>query len=132
MSAGDPTPVYSLQSLAEDDPQPVGVNLTPSMGPHPKNWRQTVMEGDEMADRIRDGESVYFDLDATTPVPGTYIIEHKKRIYVRRYSQLPSGPAWTAANPAYALNFIPASDEVRVIGRVYRVVGIREDHALTN
>lgn len=130
---GTAVPVYGLQSLAEAEPKPRGMNLTPHPGRHPEHWRQTVMEGDEMADRIRDGESLYFNVDAT-PLKERfiYIIEYKGRVYVRRYTQLPSGPAWTAHNPIYAHMFIPHSDEVHVLGHVYRAVGIREDHALTN
>jgi len=127
-----PTPVYLLQDLIHPNPKPHGMNHTPSEGPHPKNWRQTVMEGDEMMDAIREGESLYFDTDMTEPGPGAFIIAHAGRVHVRRYSVLPSGPAWITANPAYAHQFIPASNDVRVIGRIYRVVGIREDTALFN
>lgn len=132
VSSSEPTPVYALQQLADPSATPIGVNLTPSGKAHPAHWRQTVMEGDEMDPRIRDGESIYFDTSRTKPDAGVYVILHRGRVHVRRYSQLPSGPAWTADNPSYALNFIPASDEVTVLGRVYRVVGIRDDHSLLN
>lgn len=131
--AGDePTPVYSLEALAAPSPEPDGVSLSPNNGQHPANWKLTFMDGDEMTPAIRDGESIYLDTDATAPTKGVYVIAHQGSAYVRRYSQLPSGPAWTADNPAYAHQFIPASDTVKVLGRVYRVVGIREDPALLN
>jgi len=132
VTTSEPTPVYLLKDLAESDPQPHGFNITPNTGKHPKNWRQTVMDGDEMADAIRDGESIYFDLDITQPGSGIFIITHAGKVFVRRYAVLPSGPAWVAANPAYAHQFIPDSDEVKVVGRIYRVVGIREAPALLN
>lgn len=131
--AGDePTPVYSLEALAAASPEPDGVSLSPNNGQHPANWKLSFMDGDEMSPNIRDGESLYFNTDLTTPEKGIYVIVHTGRTYVRRYSQLPSGPAWTAINPAYAHDFIPASDTVKVLGRVYRIVGIREDLALLN
>lgn len=132
LATAEPTPVYTLQQLAHPNAKPEGLNLTPNQGKHPANWRQTVMEGDEMEPRIRDGESIYFDTDKTTPEKGVYVIVHQGRVHVRRYSQLPTGPAWTADNPAYALNFIPATNDVQVLGRVYRVVGIRDDKSLLN
>jgi len=132
VTTGEPTPVYLLKDLADPNPQPHGLNTTPNTGKHPKNWRQTVMDGDEMTDAIRDGESIYFDLDITQPGSGVFIITHAGKVFVRRYVVLPSGPAWVAANPAYAHQFIPASDEVKIVGRIYRVVGIREAPALLN
>lgn len=132
VKTGEPTPVYLLQALANPNAEPHGINATPNNGKHPKNWRQTIMEGDEMVDAIRDGESMYFDLDITQPSSGVFIITHAGKVYVRRHALLPSGPAWVAANPAYAHQFIPASDDVKIIGRIYRVVGIREDTALFN
>ena len=132
LKTGEPTPVYLLKDLADPNAQPHGFNITPNNGKHPKNWRQTVMDGDEMTDAIRDGESLYFDLDITQPGSGVFIITHAGKVFVRRYAVLPSGPAWVAANPAYAHQFIPASDDVEIVGRIYRVVGIREDTALFN
>ncbi|GGM54104.1 hypothetical protein GCM10008956_32470 [Deinococcus arenae] len=127
---GDPTPIYSLRQLGNPDAQPDGVNITPNPGPHPKTWMQTFMDGDDMDPRIRDGESIYFDTDKTTPDRGVYVIRHRDRAYVRRYSQLPTGPAWTADNPAFAHQFIPDGPDVTVLGKVYRVVGIRDGKAL--
>ena len=132
LKTGEPTPVYLLKDLVDPNAQPHGFNITPNNGKHPKNWRQTVMDGDEMTDAIRDGESLYFDLDITQPGSGVFIITHAGKVYVRRYAVLPSGPAWVAANSAYAHQFIPASDDVGIVGRIYRVVGIREDTALFN
>lgn len=131
--AGDePTPVYSLEALAAPNPEPDGMNLSPNKGQHPINWKLTFMDGDEMSPHIRDGESLYFNTDLSTLEKAIYVIVHNGKTYVRLYSQLPSGPAWTAINPAYAHDFIPASDTVKVLGRVYRIVGIREDTALLN
>jgi len=132
LATSEPTPVYSLTALGTDKPNPDGYNITPSKGTHPAHWMQTFMDSDEMTPAIRDGESIYFDTDATSPAKGVYVIAHQGKAYIRRYSQLPTGPAWTADNPAYAHQFIPASDTVKVLGRVYRVVGIREDLALLN
>lgn len=132
LASGEPTPVYSLTALGKDKPKPEGFNVTPHPGPHPAEWMQTFMEGDEMLPKIREGESIYFDTTKTTPDKGIYVIRHDGRAYVRRYSTLPSGPAWTADNPAYALNFIPASSSISVLGKVYRVVGIREATSLLN
>ncbi|WP_380059993.1 XRE family transcriptional regulator [Deinococcus hohokamensis] len=126
----EPNPVYSLQQLKDPTAQPLGLNLTPSVKGNPANWRQTIMDGDEMEPRIRDGESIYFDTDRTTPEKGVFVIIHQDRVYVRRYSDLPSGPAWTADNPAYAHQFIPHTPSVQVLGRIYRVVGIRDDKSL--
>lgn len=128
--ASDPTPIYSLRQLGNPDAQPDGVNITPNPGPHPKTWMQTFMDGDDMDPRIRDGESIYFDTDKTTPDRGVYVIRYRDRAYVRRYSQLPTGPAWTADNPAFAHQFIPDGPDVTVLGKVYRVVGIRDGKAL--
>lgn len=132
LSTNEPTPVYSLAALGSEKPNPDGFNITPNKGKHPANWMQTFMDSDEMTPAIRDGESIYFDTDLTSPTKGVYVIAQQGSAHVRRYSQLPSGPAWTADNPAYAHQFIPASDTVKVLGRVYRVVGIREDSALLN
>lgn len=132
ISTSTPTPVYSLKALAAASPKPDGVNATPNPGPHPAHWMQTFMEGDEMSPRIPEGFSIYFDTDKTTPDRGIYVIRHAGRAHVRRYSELPSGPAWTADNPAYALSFIPAHADVQVLGKVYRIVGIREAQSLLN
>ncbi|GGB71639.1 LexA family transcriptional regulator [Deinococcus soli (ex Cha et al. 2016)] len=126
----DPTPIYSLRQLGNPNAQPDGVNITPNPGPHPRDWMQTFMDGDDMDPRIRDGESIYFDTDKTTPDRGVYVIRYRDRAYVRRYSQLPTGPAWTADNPAFAHQFIPDGPDVTVLGKVYRVVGIRDGKAL--
>lgn len=132
IATSQPTSVYSLKALASAYPQPDGVNATPNTGKHPAHWMQTFMEGDEMEPRIPDGFSVYFDADKTTPDKGVYVIRVGGKALIRRFSQLPSGAAWTADNPAYALSFIPASDDVQVLGKVYRIVGIREAPSLLN
>ena len=130
MATLEPSPVYSLKALGASNPSADGVNITPNPGPHPKTWMQTFMDGDDMDPRIRDGESIYFDTDKTTPDKGVYVIRYRDRAYVRRYSQLPTGPAWTADNPAFAHQFIPDGPDVTVLGKVYRVVGIRDGKAL--
>lgn len=126
----EPTPVYSLQSLGSDSPTPDGFNITPNPGPHPARWMQTFMDGDEMDPRIRNSESIYFDTSKLTPDKGVYVIRFGDRAYVRRYTLLPTGPAWTADNPVYAHQFIPDSPSVTVLGKIYRVVGIRDGKAL--
>ncbi|WP_160329909.1 LexA family transcriptional regulator [Deinococcus grandis] len=130
IKAAEPTPVYSLKALGSVTPVSDGVNITPNPGPHPANWMQTFMDGDEMDPRIRDGETIYLDTDKTTPDKGVYVIRYRDRAYVRRFSQLPTGPAWTADNPAFAHQFIPDGPEVTVLGKIYRVVGIRDSKAL--
>lgn len=127
---GEPTPVYSLPSLGLESPQPDGMNVTPNPGPHPANWMQTFMDSEDMDPRIRRGESIYFDTDKVKPDKGVYVVRYDGRGLVRRFSQLPTGPAWTADNPAFAHQFIPDSPAVIVLGKIYRVVGIRDGKAL--
>lgn len=129
-AVAEPSPVYSLQALGADEPQPDGVNMTPNPGPHPAQWRQTFMDSEDMDPRIRRGESIYFDTNKVKPDKGVYVVRHDGRALVRRFSQLPSGPAWTADNLAFAHQFIPDSPAVTVLGKIYRVVGIRDGKAL--
>lgn len=132
VSRGQPTPVYGLQQLDEPDAVPVGMNLTPYQGKHPPNWRQVVAEDGDMEPAIRRGESVYIDTDRTEPEAGVYAVAYRGRVYLRRFKELATGYAWAADDPRLQLEFFPHGEHVQVLGRVYRVVGVREDAALLN
>lgn len=120
------TPIYLLQDLLNPKAQPDAQGFfAPTRKPNPAHFKVVFMDSDEMtiADKqsIFKDAAVFLDLGQRTPVPSkTYAIEYKGKVYIRRYTLLPSGPAFTADNPAYALEFIPA-DQARVLGETYRI-----------
>lgn len=123
------TPVFLLQDLLKDERSPDAYAF---IAPNPRlkmppTYYVVFADSNEMSSgeqrSIHKGDLVFLDPRDTTPDRNNnvYAIAHGDRVHLRRLTTLPSGPAFTADNPALALNFIPV-EQARVLGRAFRVV----------
>lgn len=123
------TPIFLLQDLLNQEPQPDAYAF---IAPNPNvvtppSAVAVFADSNEMVSEqrrsIHKDDIVFIDTDDTTPdrPNNVYAIQHEGRVHLRRLSILPSGPAFTADNPQFALNFIPI-DQARVLGRAFRIV----------
>lgn len=133
-------PLYLLQDLIKANPQPDAYAfLAPNPNvKNPDTYLVTLMDSDEMATgerrSIPEGARVFFDpsIHVAEHENHTYVIEHAGRVHIRRFTKLPTGYAFTADNPAYAMAFIPA-DQARVLGKTYRIItDTAQSNRLTN
>lgn len=129
-SEGKLTVAYPLQALVDPTLDPIG---TIYMQPyeHPENMQFFIADGDEMVsaqhNAIHPGFSIYFDADQRDLVEGkVYVIIYEGRAHIRKYLSTPIGYAFAPDNLAYPL--IPTN--VEVLGRVYLVIGVKDDNTL--
>ncbi|MVN86865.1 hypothetical protein GO986_08820 [Deinococcus sp. HMF7620] len=125
----DATPIYLLRDVAKAERQPDAyafVAPNPRVQAPPQSLAVFADSNEMTSDQqrsIHEDDIVFLDLaDTAADRPNNiYAVEHQGRVHLRRLTPLPSGLAFTADNPTFALNFIPA-DQARVLGRAYRIV----------